>query len=73
MCNEEKLFLLFWKVILDKAMKLAKTTAKPLKHNKILKDKELENVEIFFLNFNYFFRFWNFFDISLLQKNNASM
>ena len=73
MCNEEKLFLLFWKVILDKALKLAKTTAKPLKHNKILKDKELENVEIFFLNFNYFFRFWNFFDISLLQKNNASM
>ena len=73
MCNEEKLFLLFWKVILDKALKLAKTTAKPLKHNNILKDKELENVEIFFLNFNYFFRFWNFFDISLLQKNNASM
>ena len=73
MCNEEKLFLLFWKVILDKALKLEKTTAKPLKHNKILKDKELENVEIFFLNFNYFFRFWNFFDISLLQKNNASM
>ena len=73
MCNEEKLFLLFWKVILDKALKLVKTTAKPLKHNKILKDKELENVEIFFLNFNYFFRFWNFFDISLLQKNNASM
>ena len=58
---------------MDKALKLAKTTAKPLKHNKILKDKELENVEIFFLNFNYFFRFWNFFDISLLQKNNASM
>ena len=73
MCNEEKLFLLFWKVILDKALKLAKITAKPLKHSKILKDKELENVEIFFLNFNYFFRFWNFFDISLLQKNNASM